>query len=792
MKLLKQRLLAVLIFGTISLTFCANLGANALCPTGATVTLENIKEFSILIPKQATAQEKYSATMLRDYLGKMYNTKLAMVQEPQVITGKIISIGNTIAVKNAKITVDPREQAYKLAVAGGNLYILGGTRGPIYGVIALLEEDLGCRWYAKDDPPVIPKHSKSSLTVVPRSYSPPFEVRDPFYSSAFLNPKWGAFNRLQQLSYSSHHPLKTGGSLANWKYSWHTYDRLVPAAKYFAAHPEYFPLRNGKRHPSRKGDGQLCYTSVGVVKCMAKTLDAEIVKNPGTRIYSVSANDNSASNCECPSCQEIIKTDGISGAQLYLANAVAAKLAVKYPEIKITTLAYVGSQKPPKNIKPGPNTVILYAPIKERFNKTNMLLPIGDIQTIRDELAAWHKIASHIYLWDYVDCIKGTPVPFPNLDAQDRGWQFLIKNGVTGIFMQATFLGHGSLGELKTWLFAKKLWNPNWPQNELIKEFIDSYYGPAAVEMAEYVALQRRAWDNFYSNRKPGIGLTFSTAEIKQMYQLLNTAMEHCSGQPEYAVKIERELLTLLCLSLSINPTAASADSYAEKLKQAKELIIKHKVKSFGELGGTITGSTTEVMLSKWRKKLKRATEGNNLPQYSQNSITINDALCRSIPHGLKPKYLPDAKATLGQAIKQPGGNKEWAVQWQYGDFLDLLKPGKVYIVRMRVKAEFKKAVHQENGTLFTLGSYARGGAEVGVRGPKFAGKFSTKDKGQYRWIELGKLQVDSPQAAGYLYCVPGKDLTKDDAVWYDYMEFVPEDEFKDSELAAKLLMMKI
>jgi len=780
MKLLKQRLLAVLIFGTISLTFCANLGTTALSPTGATVTLENIKEFSILIPKQATAQEKYSATMLRDYFGKMYDTKLTLVQEPQVVKGKIISVGNTAAAKKAKIKADPREQAYKLAVAAGNLYIMGGTRGPIYGVIALLEEDLGCRWYAKDDAPVIPKHSKSSLTFVPRSYSPIFEIREILYTDAY-DTQWAAFNRIQPLSYFTKMSQETGGGLANPAYFIHTYHRLIPASEYFATHPEYFPLRNGKRYPSENFTGQLCYTSEGVVAVMVKKLDAAIANNPGMRFYSVSENDNTNDNCECSPCQKIIKTDGISGAKLQLANRVAAKLAVKYPNIKINTLAYNKSQTPPKNIKPGPNTVVFYAPIRQRMNRISMLLPIGDIGKIKEELAGWHKLSSRIYLWDYADTLRGAPIPFPNFDAQDRGWDFLIKNGVTGIFMQACFAGHGSLGELKSWLYAKKLWNPKWSQNELIEEFIASYYGPAAVEMAEYVALQRRAWANFYANRKPGTGLTFSDAEIKQMYKLLNTAMEHCNGRPEYTIKIERELLTLLSLSLSSNPSKDTASDYSKKLKQAEALIIKLKKTVFGE------GTSVAQILTIWHKKLKRASE-NNLPRYSKNSITLKEFAYSGA------RYLPDSGASEGHAVRQLGGigNKKWGVKFPYGDFMDRLKPGKVYIVRLRVKQAIKNVASIEDGILFTLGAYSIGGASPGIYSTIFTGNISAKDNGKYRWIELGKLQVDNPGAVGTLYCFSGKDLAKGNAVWYDYIEFVPEEEYKSTKQTASMLLMKL
>jgi len=805
MKLLKQIEFTLLIIATMSLISNADsapikgaqstsvLEANALSPVGDAITFDNIKDFSILIPAQATAQEKYSAAMLTNYLGKMFKVKLSVVQEPQVVKGKIISVGNTKAAVAAKIKADPREQAYKLAASGGNLYILGGTRGPIYGVIALLEEDLGCRWYATDADPIIPIRSKNALTVIPRSYSPPFKIRDILYKDIFYNTKWQAFNRLQPLGRAAKLTQENGGGLASYAIVGHNYAKLVPAKKYFPDHPEYFPVRNGERYPSTKGDGQLCYTSAGVVDVMVKAIEAEIVKNPEVRIYPVNANDNVNDNCECSSCQEIIKSDGVAGAQLNLANVVAARLAVKKPDIQIYYFAYNSSQIPPKNIEVGPNTTVYYAPIRYRNNKIHKLLPIGDIQNIKDELAEWHKKTPRIFFYDYVDYIHGAPVPFPNFDAQDRGFSFLIKNGVTGIHMQGCIHGHGSLGELKGWVYAKKFWNPKWPMTELINEFIASYYGPAAVEMAEYVTLQRRAWANFYRNRKPGIGLKFSPAEIKQMYKLLNTAMEKSRGRSDYTLRIERELLCLLCLSLSKNPSKDTAASYAKKLKKAEKLIIKHKRGRFGESRDTGGYTTAKGLLIKWHKKLKKATGVDKLPQYSKNSITLKDAVCRYVPgENMRPKPTPDAKATLGHAIRQPGGHKNWCINWNYSEFIEFLVSGKVYIIRMRVKQEFKQVDPPDDGILFYFGAYSPGDPGSIFNSRRFTLDISANKKDKYYWIEMGKIQVDNPEVTGHFYSFPGKDLTKDDAVWYDYLEFVPEDEFKDSELAAKLPLVNI
>ena len=747
--------------------------ASALRPVGTAVALGRPDSYTIIIPEQPTAQERYSATMLAEYLGRIFGHVVAVVQEPSKATGKIISVGATAAAAAAGIAPDPREQAYKLAVASGNLFILGGTRGPIYGVIALLEEDLGCRWYASADEPVIPGLTGGQFAVVPRSYSPPFEVRELLYEAAFNND-WATFNRLQPVSYFFRIPPEKGGGLANYDYFIHTYDQLVPAKTYFETHPEYFPLRDGKRFPSAQNDGQLCYTSPGVVDTIVAELDAEIAKNPGTNIYSVSANDNVYSNCECPSCQKIIQSeDGLPGAQLYLANQVANRLAVKYPQIKITTLAYVNSQVPTKTILPGPNTVLFYAPIRLRGNAISMLLPLGDIKDIDTELAGWHKIASHIYLWDYVDRVG--PTALPDFEALDRGWPFLIRNGVSGVFLEGQLQGRTSLAELKVWLYTKKMWNPNWSQQELTSEFLNAYYGPAAAEMTEYYNLQLERWEGWYRDRRPGERLTFTSDQKQGMHEILTAALQRCEGKPEYQAKIERELLSWTCLMLSTYPTAATATHYEEYISLASSLVTKLGVKYISE------STTSEVSLKRWSDQLRKVTDKQGLPQYSANSITVKEPQCPVA------QYLPAADATQGFAARQAGFNSDWGVQWLYDDFIDQLQPGKPYVVRVRVKPEFK-TVPAQPGVMFGLGHYGFG---IGG-GALYTGSYDANDKGQYRWVNLFRLQVETPGLTGYFYCVPGAGMTKDDAIWYDYLELIPQDEYQDQELAAKLPLVKL
>ena len=760
---------------TVRTAVAAPAPASALKPTGQPVTLEHLQAFSLVVPAQATAQEKYSADLLADYLNTMFGVRVSIVQEPKAVSGKIISVGNTAAAAAADLEADPREQAYRLAVANGNLYVLGGKRGPVYGAIALLEEDLGCRWYASTDKPVVPTSADARITLVPRSYSPPFEVRELLYECAIGYNDWAAFNRLQPVSYYFDLPEKKGGALANGTYFIHTYDQLIPADTYFRDHPEYFPLRNGARHPSKPTDGQLCYTCPGVADTIARVLETAIAKNPGTRIYSVSANDNVYSDCECPACQKIIKSDdGLSGAQLYLANEVARRLAPKYPEIKITTLAYVNSQTPTRTILPGPNTVMFYAPIRQRGNAIAMLQPIGDLPEIAEQLAGWHKIASNIYLWDYVDRAAGI-APFPDFDALDQGWPFLIEKGVNGVFLEGQLQGRTSLAELKVWVYTKKMWNPTWPQDALISEFIGAYYGPAADAMRSYFNVQRQRWNSWHAHRKPGERLMFSDGEKEAMSQFLEAALTSCGNEADYRAKIKREKVSWYALKLAEFPTQATAERYASDLQQISSLASELEIKYLCE------GVTREENLRRWSERLKKVTEGKGLPQSSPHSITVKRPDCPIA------EYLPAPDGTLGFATRQKGRNSAWGVQWLYDEFIDQLKPDATYVVRMRAKTCFKRAPDKA-GVLFGLGYYNFG---VGG-GSLYNAAYNAQDDGHYRWHDLFRLQVATQGMTGYFYCVPGNDLTEDDAIEYDYLELVPESEFPDKEQAAKLPLVRI
>jgi hypothetical protein len=86
------------------------------------------------------------------------------------------------------------EEGYRIAIEGDDLVLAGGTgRGVVNAVYALLEEDLGCRFYTNESIK-LPLGNTLSLRPVPRTFMPKLRLRDPFWAIVF-NEAWSVRNR---------------------------------------------------------------------------------------------------------------------------------------------------------------------------------------------------------------------------------------------------------------------------------------------------------------------------------------------------------------------------------------------------------------------------------------------------------------------------------------------------------------------------------------------------------------------------------------------------------------------
>jgi hypothetical protein len=126
----------------------------------------------------------------------------------------------------------------------------------------------------------------------------------------------------------------------------------------------------------------------------------------------------------------------------------------------------------------------------------NRSLPIEEDPSSRQflqDIVDWGKISRNLYLWDYTVNFNHHVSPFPNLHVLQPNIRFFVRNGARQHFQQSnTGTGH-EFSELKHYLLARLLWNPDADVEAVTTEFLDGYFGAAGPWIAKYIAGLREA-----------------------------------------------------------------------------------------------------------------------------------------------------------------------------------------------------------------------------------------------------------------------------------------------------------
>ncbi|MCX6573443.1 MAG: DUF4838 domain-containing protein, partial [Candidatus Aminicenantes bacterium] len=421
----------------------------------------------IEIPEAAGDTERRAAEILRTSVLKMSGVDLPVlaVKVPDKPGAAVIGFaGVELPPLVASSVPKLREDGFVLATSTGNLYIAGGGgKGVIYGVVHLLEKYFGCRKLSPSAK-LFPPGDDLSLGCLFDTGNPVNSVR--IVNGDFaLDPDYLDWMRLQL-----HTDLYGAG------YYVHTFQRLLPWQTYFEAHPEYFALMNGKRIID-----QPCLSRPEVFDIAAARLREEMAAQPGKKIWSVSQNDNS-SYCQCPECLKIIEEEGSpAGPILRFVNRMAAL----FPDKTISTLAYQYSRPAPRLTRPAPNVEVMLCTIELDRSR-----PIADAPSsasfVRD-IEDWSRVCGNLYLWDYTVNFSHHVSPFPNLHVLQPHIRFFVDPGVRKHFQQTnTGPGH-EFSELKSYLLARLLWDPETDVGAWTDDFLEGTYGRAGKFILRYI-----------------------------------------------------------------------------------------------------------------------------------------------------------------------------------------------------------------------------------------------------------------------------------------------------------------
>ena len=458
--------------------------------TRAQLTLaENgISHYQIVVSSNAIPSERYAAEELQRYLEKISGAKLPLISDAKPSNTREILIGDNAHLQSLGLALDYHKlgsEGFVLATKENRLLICGGKpRGTLYGVYTLLEEQFGVRWFTPEVE-VAPRTNRIALPSLEQTRVPALEYREVFWREILRDADFAARHRLNGEHYALND--KHGGRGKVYFPFVHSFDQLIPRDLY-KEHPDYFPLRKGKR---LQGYVQRCLSNPSVIKLAKETVHRWIKEHPDASIISVSQNDT-GNWCQCETCKALDDAEESPTASLVqFVNTIAEDIEKDYPNIRIDTLAYQYTRKPPKTLRPRRNVIIRLCSIECCFAHPLETCVSGQNAKFRADIAAWEPVASNLYIWDYTPNFAHYQQPFPNFGALQPNVQFFVKHHVNGLFEQGNYSsgGYGEMGPLRAYVLAKLLWNPDTDVQKHIQEFTDGYYGKAAPQMREYVAL---------------------------------------------------------------------------------------------------------------------------------------------------------------------------------------------------------------------------------------------------------------------------------------------------------------
>ncbi len=422
------------------------------------------------------ATDKQAADLLNSFIEKISGTKLPVEKASGIIRPGDIIIRGFGSANPTDRSLILREDGFRLRSDAGSLIITGGPgKGSLYGIVTLLEDYFGVRYYAAGALHV-PKVKTITIPAnLNRIENPSFRHRQTQSYNIAIDPLYKTWNRLEE-------PREIFAA----SYWVHTFDRLLPSAKYGASHPEYYSFINGQRRPGSAS--QWCLTNEDVFEIVSKRIDSIFKANPEQRMISVSQNDGNFTNCQCEHCKKIDdENGGPSGSIIYFMN----KLAARFPDKEFSTLAYLYSMNPPSRIKPLPNVNIMLCNI-DCYRE----VPLTDNtsgQHFMKALEGWAKISDNIFVWDYGINFDNYISPFPNFHILQTNMQLFKKNNVNMHFSQIASIKGGDFSELRSYVVSKLLWNVNCNVDSVIQSFLKGYYGDAAPYLYQYMKIQEGA-----------------------------------------------------------------------------------------------------------------------------------------------------------------------------------------------------------------------------------------------------------------------------------------------------------
>lgn len=516
-----------------------------------------MSDYVIIKGANCSPSELTAANELQNYFNQISGAMLEITDDTARVREHEILVGKTNRENISSFTIDRTalgDEGFTVMTVGEKLVIAGGElRGTLYGVYNFLEQELGCRWFTPELT-VIPDNATVKINAnLNYTQIPDFEYRDDYWNTAF-NADWKVKHKIN--SDNGGYMSESYGGGISYAGFCHTMNALVPVS-YFETNPEYFSYRDDK---GAWTVDQRCLTNPDVLTITIENARATLLGNPHAKIISITQNDNGA-YCQCPDCKASDeKYGGPSGTNIWFVNQVAAALEDEFPSVGFDTFAYQYTRKPPINIVPRDSVIVRLCSIEccfahplsecghERGEPLNKRF--ADVEsTFAADLKGWSAICDRVYIWDYTTNFNMYLTIFPNFQVLSPNLQFFAENNVKGVFEQGNYTGgkSGEFGELRAYILAKLLWDPDCDVEYHMMDFMKAYYGAESAEnikdYLDIVTNRTVKTDHLFIFDWHYQGCWFNTVQRTKMDKLWDEA-EANAGTAEQLANIQRSRLS--------------------------------------------------------------------------------------------------------------------------------------------------------------------------------------------------------------------------------------------------------
>ena len=443
---------------------------------------------TIVIGDKPGQYDEKAANFLKLYLGLVTGATFEIKREAEA-SGPAIYVGMTdTGQRNWTDLPDIRYPGLKLPNLHGfaiktvdeNTLIMRGQYdiGTIYAANSFVRQCLGVNRYW----PTEPGGFGDVYSVKPTLSLPKMTWLDwPYLISRHL----GFNGKAWELDHVAEWPImmywyRLGGSISMM----HNFFELLPQAEYGQAHPEYYPEINGVRQVPKPGvqiNWQPCVSNPEVVSICAERIIKAFDAGP-TRISHALAVNDGAGDCMCAKCRAMDSPDAdvnsrvLTDRYVKFMNAVAEKVAVKYPDRLLGFLSYSSLTYPPTTTTLHPSLVPYYCAMGR-----------GVYLGWDQWMAAGAKNMGH---YGYHDD-RWFTIPKINPHQEAERIRYTVGSGVQRGYYKE-FNPTYPLDAHAAIVAADMMWDPRLDENKILADYYNGMFGESAKEMrAFYETLEK-------------------------------------------------------------------------------------------------------------------------------------------------------------------------------------------------------------------------------------------------------------------------------------------------------------